>query len=101
MAECMLAAVKGLWSGKQRAWLCLGETLLACLNCMCVVSAGAMVLLLEDKQTCSCRRQGGRLRTMSELICVSCTGAKWRRVDASYARFAPYRDASMDRWHSA
>ena len=24
---------------------------------------------------------------------------KWQRVDAAYSRLAPYRDASMDRWH--
>ncbi|BDA50915.1 Protein AATF [Coccomyxa sp. Obi] len=29
----------------------------------------------------------------------SLVGAKWARINAAYGRFAPYRDASMDRWH--
>ncbi|CAL8462818.1 g2352 [Coccomyxa elongata] len=29
----------------------------------------------------------------------SLLGVKWARINAAYGRFAPYRDASMDRWH--
>ncbi|EIE26300.1 hypothetical protein COCSUDRAFT_52293 [Coccomyxa subellipsoidea C-169] len=27
------------------------------------------------------------------------SGTKWARMNAVYGRFAPFRDASMDRWH--
>lgn len=42
---------------------------------------------------------GGQAHHVACVNPACCTGAKWARINAAYGRFAPYRDASMDRWH--